>query len=116
MRLTVSCGARLRAAHFDILPPHFLDSKNSWSLLKRPRRSLFSVVVRLFMMGCHGKRIHHWVREQVTAKVPTLGLCYGHQLLAALFGGKVGLGFDGEKKRGLRSFEISRNYLTITQL
>lgn len=52
---------------------------------------------------------HQWVREQVTAKVPTLGLCYGHQLLAALFGGKVGLGFDGEKKRGFRSFEISRN-------
>jgi len=32
----------------------------------------------------------NWVRQAVESKVPLLGVCYGHQLLAHALGGKVG--------------------------
>ncbi|WP_372966478.1 glutamine amidotransferase [Marinobacter sp.] len=31
-----------------------------------------------------------WLKEAVDASIPTLGVCYGHQLLAHALGGKVG--------------------------
>lgn len=31
-----------------------------------------------------------WIREAVTQKIPSLGICFGHQLLAHAMGGQVG--------------------------
>ena len=42
-------------------------------------------------------RATDWLREAVGAGLPTLGICYGHQLLADALGGKVGTNAKGRE-------------------
>lgn len=37
-----------------------------------------------------GSYVEAWLREAVARRVPTLGICFGHQLLAQALGGEVG--------------------------
>jgi GMP synthase (glutamine-hydrolysing) len=39
-----------------------------------------------------------WLRPQLEKKIPTLGICYGHQMLSYMFGGDVGYIFPDQKK------------------
>ena len=41
---------------------------------------------------------HAWVKLQLDCKTPTVGLCYGHQLLAHLVGGKIGFYREDQAK------------------
>ncbi len=43
------------------------------------------------------ERTAGWIREIVSARVPLLGICYGHQLLAYAMGGVVGPNPRGEE-------------------
>ena len=54
--------------------------------------------------------LQHWLKPMLEMGVPTLGICYGHQLLAHLFGGEVILGFEGEKKRGSRKITLHSDH------
>ncbi len=48
-----------------------------------------------------------WLRRFCERQRPLLGICYGHQLLAAVFGGKVAfLHPDRKRESGLRSIEV----------
>lgn len=52
--------------------------------------------------------LNSWILACMAEGMPTLGICYGHQLLAHLLGGKVEFARpDQEKYRGLRAFEFS---------
>ena len=54
---------------------------------------------------------HRWIYERALGGVPLLAICYGHQLLAHLFRGRVELLWEGEKVRGRRSVRISSSRL-----
>lgn len=50
-------------------------------------------------------RATHWTRDVVEAGVPTLGVCYGHQMLGDIYGGQVGPNPNG-REIGLVEIEL----------
>lgn len=53
-----------------------------------------------------------WLLPRLTGGVPSLGLCYGHQLFAHLLGGEVGFLFpDQHKVKGVREIPLDADPL-----
>jgi GMP synthase (glutamine-hydrolysing) len=52
------------------------------------------------------ERSAEWLREAVMADVPVLGICYGHQLLAHAFGGRVD---DNPRGRHIGTVDVELN-------
>ena len=52
-------------------------------------------------------QLEGWLKPHLEHRIPTLGLCYGHQMLAHMFGGQVDYIFpDQRKHKGLREIKI----------
>jgi len=52
-----------------------------------------------------------WLKPKIEAGIPTLGICFGHQFLAHLFGGRVEFMPEKKKECGFREIELSANSL-----
>ena len=59
------------------------------------------------------RKLTDWTRRVVTAQVPFLGICFGHQMLARAMGGKVDFHPDG---REIGSVEIELNAAAASDL
>jgi len=60
--------------------------------------------------------LENWLMPQLISGKPTLGLCYGHQMLAYLFGGTIGFLFPNKQKlQGFRKILFSKNPLWNNQ-
>jgi GMP synthase-like glutamine amidotransferase len=56
--------------------------------------------------------LRRWLRPKLEARVPTLGLCYGHQLVAQILGGQVGFVHpDRHKELGVREVSLGATRL-----
>lgn len=57
-------------------------------------------------------QLREWLAPHISAGTPFMGFCYGHQLLAHMAGGTVGLmGIDGQKQQGLRHINFTDSRL-----
>lgn len=76
-----------------------------WAGDELPAASAYDALVVLGgSMGAHDDDLHHWigplkqlVRDCVAARTPVLGICLGHQLVAAALGGTVERGPLGQQ-------------------
>lgn len=50
---------------------------------------------------------NQWLKTKMKSGVPTFGCCYGHQLIAHIFGGKIRYATEGKSKfKGFRVVEV----------
>jgi GMP synthase-like glutamine amidotransferase len=59
--------------------------------------------------------LHAWTRAQMLSGVPTLGICYGHQMIAHIFGAPVELLWDGHKEKGARQVTAASSRLGLEE-
>ena len=87
------------------------------SLEHHAQDSIVGIVVLGSLASVHHKdpwqiELGRWLKPLIEAGVPTLGICFGHQMIATLLGGTVGFArTDRTKIRGCREVSLVANPL-----
>ncbi len=60
--------------------------------------------------------LSQFMKKEIEKSIPTLGICFGHQLIADAYGSRVDLlNDDGQKAKGIREVEITSNLFGFTK-
>ena len=55
------------------------------------------------------KNIEVILAKAIENKIPILGICFGHQFLAHIFGGSINFLWKSKKKMGIRKVKVNKN-------
>ena len=95
---------------------YHLPALHGLTSIKQMRGDISGIVVMGSASSVHDG--HDWqegikelLLEAFESNIPVMGICYGHQLLAHICGGKVGLLWKGKKEQGRRNVQLMENSL-----
>jgi GMP synthase (glutamine-hydrolysing) len=85
--------------------------------LEKETDGLAGIIVLGSMSSVHDRlpwqgALENWLLPQMENKIPTLGICYGHQMIAHMYGGKVDYHSGDKRKRvGFETTHLHANPL-----
>ncbi|XXF79568.1 gamma-glutamyl-gamma-aminobutyrate hydrolase family protein [Myxococcaceae bacterium GXIMD 01537] len=111
----VECFNRLALSSPLPLTYHLPAMRGMQSLAADPVESARGIVILGSASSVHDRlpwqhELETWLRPLLERGMPTLGICYGHQMLATMYGGKVGfVAPDQRKLKGFREVTLTRS-------
>jgi GMP synthase (glutamine-hydrolysing) len=93
---------------------HLPAMRGVQSLRAEPMEAVRGIVILGSASSVHDRHpwqleLEAWLRPHLERGLPTLGICYGHQMLATMFGGRVDYVFPDKKKHvGFRQLTLTR--------
>ena len=95
---------------------YHLPALHGFTSIEQVRGNISGIIVMGSAASVHDG--HTWqdaitelILDAFENNIPVMGICYGHQLLAHIFGGTVGFLWNGEKKQGERNVNLKENLL-----
>ena len=95
---------------------YHLPALHGFTSIEQMRGNISGIIVMGSAASVHDG--HTWqdaikelILDAFEKNIPVMGICYGHQLLAHIFGGTVDFLWNGEKKQGERNVNLKENLL-----
>ncbi len=110
----VECFNRMALRSALPLTYHLPAMRGLQSLKAEPMEAARGIVILGSASSVHDRHpwqveLEAWLRPHLERGLPTLGICYGHQMLATMFGGRVDYVFPDKKKHvGFRRMALTK--------